>query len=190
MGSSFKPYVLAEAVKQNMNVQSSQLDGYESICVPDDQYPQIPSLTVKGTGASACPVGTPYGYRNYESIGESNGPVSATDASALSLNTAYADLIHRVGTQNVIDIAQAFGVNTGPYPQGSNLQNEKGGAGYRARRGVADGRRTSDVLRFTHQQRPICLAAFRGRDRQQERPEGSAQDHYSSGANPHPGSRR
>ena len=131
VGSSFKPYVLAEAVKQNMNVQSSQLDGYESICVPDDQYPQIPSLTVtvKGTGASACPVGTPYGYRNYQSIGESNGPVSATDASALSLNTAYADLIHRVGTQNVIDIAQAFGVNTGPYPQGSNLQNEKGEAG-------------------------------------------------------------
>ncbi len=128
VGSSFKPYVLAQAVKENMNTKTSELDGFESICSPDDQFPQMPSVTVKGTGNTACP-STPYGWYNFESIGESNGPVSPTTASALSLNTAYGDLIHRVGTQNVIDIARDFGVNTGDYPNGSDLQHMVGQSG-------------------------------------------------------------
>jgi membrane peptidoglycan carboxypeptidase len=124
VGSSFKPYVLATAVTQGMNVSTSVLDGYSSICSPSDQYPQMPSVTVSGT---QCPT-TPYGWYNFQS-GEANGPVSVAAASALSLNTAYGDLIHRVGTQKVINMAKSFGVNTGKYPAGSNLQEMLGQSG-------------------------------------------------------------
>jgi membrane peptidoglycan carboxypeptidase len=125
VGSSFKPYVLATAVHQGMNVQTSELDGYASICTPSDRYPRMLSVTVSGT---ACP-DTPYGWYNFQSVGESNGPVSVVKASALSLNTAYGDLIHRVGTQNVINMAKAFGVNTSNYPAGSSLQAMVGQSG-------------------------------------------------------------
>jgi len=83
------------------------------------------SVTVRGT---VCPT-TPYGWFNFQSIGESNGPVTVAKASALSLNTAYGDLIHRVGTQNVINMAKKFGVNTSAYPNGSSLQAMKGQSG-------------------------------------------------------------
>ena len=39
VGSSFKPYVLATAVKQGMNVQTSTLDGYDNLCIPPDSEP-------------------------------------------------------------------------------------------------------------------------------------------------------
>jgi membrane peptidoglycan carboxypeptidase len=122
VGSSFKPYVLAAAVQQGMNAQTSVLDGYQSICSPSDSFPKMPSINVGGT---TCPPSS-FGYFNFNSFGESNGPVSVAKASALSLNTAYGDLIHRVGTQSVIDIAKRFGVNTGKYPNGSNLQADLG----------------------------------------------------------------
>ena len=125
VGSSFKPYVLAAAVGQGMNVQTSVLDGYGSICSPSDAYPRKLSVTVSGT---TCP-NTPYGWYNFQSSGESNGPVSVAQASALSLNTAYGDLIHRVGTQNVIDMARKFGVSTARYPAGSSLQAMVGQSG-------------------------------------------------------------
>ena len=34
MGSSFKPYVLATAVKQGMNVKTSTLDGFNNLLDP------------------------------------------------------------------------------------------------------------------------------------------------------------
>jgi membrane peptidoglycan carboxypeptidase len=44
-------------------------------------------------------------------------------STAASLNTAYADLAHRVGLQNVANTAKSFGVDTGPYAKGgSGLQ--------------------------------------------------------------------
>ena len=36
VGSSFKPYVLATAVKQGMNVQTSQLNGFSPLWIPPD----------------------------------------------------------------------------------------------------------------------------------------------------------
>lgn len=56
-----------------------------------------------------------------------NRPVSVVEATAMSLNTAYTDLWHRVaynpptGDHPVVDMARAFGVNVGPYPNGSGL---------------------------------------------------------------------
>ena len=36
VGSSFKPYILSTAVKQGMNVQTSTLDGYDNLYIPQD----------------------------------------------------------------------------------------------------------------------------------------------------------
>jgi membrane peptidoglycan carboxypeptidase len=127
VGSSFKPYVLATAVSQGMNVKTSILDGYSAICAPDDQFPMVFSVRVAGP-TSPCPTSPSDGWFNFSSD-EADGPVSVAQASALSLNTAYGDLIHRVGTQNVIDMAKKFGVNTAAYPGGSGLQSMLGLSG-------------------------------------------------------------
>ena len=41
-----------------------------------------------------------------------NGPYTPQIAMAVSINTAYADLWHRVGGKAVANMAQQFGVNT------------------------------------------------------------------------------
>ena len=41
VGSSFKPYILATAVKQGMNVQTSTLDGFDNQCIPPDTEPSV-----------------------------------------------------------------------------------------------------------------------------------------------------
>jgi len=108
VGSSFKPYILATAVKQGMNVQASTLDGYNNLCIAPDTMP----MTYSAQGAPVCQSGW-YPVHN-DSAGE-NGPYAPQMAMAASINTAYADLWHRVaGTHgaNVVQMAQDFGVNT------------------------------------------------------------------------------
>jgi membrane peptidoglycan carboxypeptidase len=113
VGSSFKPYVLATAVKQGMNVQTSTLDGYDNLCIPPDNqptaYPQsaIPTATAPYIG---CQTAGYYPVPN-DSAGE-NGPYTPQMAMAASINTAYTDLWHTVGGPAVADMAQAFGVDT------------------------------------------------------------------------------
>jgi membrane peptidoglycan carboxypeptidase len=132
VGSSFKPYVLATARSQGMSVKTSILDGTSPLCVPSDQYPQQDSVPATGPGQNACPT-TPYGWHKFSNDpGDTGagGPQGVIYSTAQSLNTAYTDLTHRVGTQNVINTAKAFGVNTGPYPQvGSGLQSQVGQVG-------------------------------------------------------------
>jgi membrane peptidoglycan carboxypeptidase len=128
VGSSFKPYVLSTARAQGMSVKTSVLDGTSPLCVPGDQFPTTYSVpAVNG----ACPT-TPDGWHaftNDEGDG-ATGPQSVVNATAQSLNTAYTDLTHRVGTQNVINMAKAFGVNTGSYLNGgSSLQADVGQVG-------------------------------------------------------------
>ncbi len=125
VGSSFKPYVLATARQQGMNVQASVLDGYSPICVPSDSQPMTYAVRVP-TPATPCPLDQvgqdAFNVSNDQGDG-SLGPVTVRVATAASLNTAYTDLLHRVGTQKVIDLAQQFGVNTASYPNGSGLQD-------------------------------------------------------------------
>ncbi len=129
VGSSFKPYVLATAVKQGMNVQTSRLNGFSPLWIPPDTQPMtFASLTNKtGTGY--------YEVRNDE-VSNPNRPVTPIEATALSLNTAYADLWHRValnpatGANSVVDMAQAFGVDTAAFKaDGSGLVTMEGEAG-------------------------------------------------------------
>jgi membrane peptidoglycan carboxypeptidase len=115
-----------------MSVKASVLDGTSPLCVPSDQYPRQLSVPATGPGQAGCP-GTAYGWHQFgNDPGDSGagGPQSVIYSTAQSLNTAYTDLTHRVGTQNVINMARSFGVNTGPYPRvGSGLQSQVGQVG-------------------------------------------------------------
>jgi membrane peptidoglycan carboxypeptidase len=127
VGSSFKPYVLATARAQGMNVKTSVLDGDSPLCVPSDQDPDVYSQpAVNGT----CPTTPPDGWHAFSNDpGDPSGPQSVANATAYSLNSAFTDLTHRVGTQSLINMAKAFGVNVNNYPNGSNLQADKGEVG-------------------------------------------------------------
>jgi membrane peptidoglycan carboxypeptidase len=108
VGSSFKPYVLATAVKQGMNVQTSHLNGFSPLWIPPDSQPDT-FASIKDPG-----IVSDYQVQNDE-VSNPDRPVSVVEATAMSLNTAYADLWHRVafsdGQHNVVDMAKAFGVN-------------------------------------------------------------------------------
>jgi membrane peptidoglycan carboxypeptidase len=123
VGSSFKPYVLALARSQGMDVETSKLDGDSPLWIPPVAEPDTYS-------SQAQPADSSEWYEVANDAGDGSlGPVSVVTASAMSLNTAYTDLYHRVaGTngQNIIQIAQAFGVNTG---SASGLAAGVGGVG-------------------------------------------------------------
>jgi membrane peptidoglycan carboxypeptidase len=106
VGSSFKPYVLATAVSQGMNVKTSTLDGFNPLWIPPDSLPS-------STFSSNTPQSVASGY--YEVHNDSaaeNGPYTPQIAMAASINTAYTDLWHHVGGPAVAKMAQLFGVNT------------------------------------------------------------------------------
>jgi membrane peptidoglycan carboxypeptidase len=111
VGSSFKPYVLAAAVKQGMNVQTSTLDGYDNLCIPPDSLPSAYPVTATPIpGGLGCQLGSYYPVPN-DSAAE-NGPYTPQIAMAVSVNTAYTDLWHTVGGPVVANMAQEFGVDT------------------------------------------------------------------------------
>jgi membrane peptidoglycan carboxypeptidase len=121
VGSSFKPYVLATAVKEGMDVQNSVLNAIEPMCVPPDTMPMTFS-----TQTTNCPPG----WFPVNINGEQMGPINVTQAAAQSSDPAFEDLIHRAGTQATINMAKAFGVNVGPASLGgSGLQNKVGQVG-------------------------------------------------------------
>ena len=102
VGSSFKPYVLAAAVKAGMNVQTSTLNGFNNLYIAPDSAPEEYSTTAQVPGSFLLP---------NDSASE-NGPYTPQTAMAVSINTAFADLWHRVGGTAVANMAQQFGVNT------------------------------------------------------------------------------
>jgi membrane peptidoglycan carboxypeptidase len=107
VGSSFKPYVLATAVQQGMDVQNSILNGYSPLYIP--QLPADRMVLSSRTRPADM-----YGY--WESDSDSNrGPISVTTAAAQSSDPAFTDLTHRVGVDNVIAMAKSFGVGQNPF---------------------------------------------------------------------------
>jgi membrane peptidoglycan carboxypeptidase len=121
VGSSFKPYILSAAVKQGMNVQTSTLDGYDPLWIPLDSQPDAYGTSTQSAALSG------WHQINNDSPAE-NGPFTPQMAMAASINTAYADLWHVVAGpdgKNVVDLAQAFGVNTGASGL-SEMRNEAG----------------------------------------------------------------
>ncbi len=66
VGSSFKPYVLATAVKQGMNVQTSTLNGFNDQCIPPDTSPNAypePAFSI-GNGRLGCHTSQYYAVGN------------------------------------------------------------------------------------------------------------------------------
>jgi membrane peptidoglycan carboxypeptidase len=113
VGSSFKPYILATAVQQGMNVDTSTLDGYDNLCIPPDTLPSTYPVagTVDATGRVDCQrQGTGFFGVPNDNAGE-NGPYTPQNAMAQSINTAYTDLWHKVGGAAVLNMAQSMGVN-------------------------------------------------------------------------------
>jgi membrane peptidoglycan carboxypeptidase len=123
VGSSFKPYVLATAVDKGMNVQTTKLDGYSPLWIPPDSESMTPAARAQADAESNW-------FEEKNDNNDDYGPMSVAQAEAQSSNTAFTDLIHRAGTQNVIDMAQKFGVNVGSLSSGgSGLQQDVGHVG-------------------------------------------------------------
>jgi membrane peptidoglycan carboxypeptidase len=154
VGSSFKPYVLSAAVSQGMNVQSSVLDTSPYLCVAPDGQSSTYSVPLTAQQYAADNVGNtpncsdtlaegfPVENDGGELIGKQVGKASSgankgatyytaniQGALAASSNTGFTDLTHKVGTSNVISMAQQFGVDTSPAPNGSGLALLKGDTG-------------------------------------------------------------
>jgi membrane peptidoglycan carboxypeptidase len=126
VGSSFKPYVLAEAVKLGMNVQTSKLNGYSPIWIPlstpqgatatqllDSPYNPPPGCSAptpdQGGGNCASSNGNEYFLFN-ESAEDYHKPLAVNEAAAISSDPAFEDLAHRDGIDNVINMAKSLGV--------------------------------------------------------------------------------
>jgi membrane peptidoglycan carboxypeptidase len=122
VGSSFKPYVLSQAVMQGMNAGTSILDTDSPLYVPPDSMPLVLSTTDKQKAA-------PESFKFNNDDFKGHGPQSVQNAFAISSNTAFTDLAHRVGTKNIINLAQQMGVNIASFPNGSGLSNLVGQVG-------------------------------------------------------------
>jgi membrane peptidoglycan carboxypeptidase len=120
VGSSFKPYVLATAVSEGMDVQDSTLNAIEPMCVPPDTTQALRDTL--STQTTNCPPD----WFPVNIAGENSGHgLSVPVASAISSDPAFEDLIHKAGTRATVEMAKGFGVNT----TASGLQNKIGEVG-------------------------------------------------------------
>ncbi len=110
VGSSFKPYVLATAVSQGMDVRDSVMNSHSPLCIPPDYTPTLRLQLSKQT--RNCP--TPEGYALFNESNENSGGINETvpAATATSNDPAYEDLMHRTSVQSVIDMAATLGVSS------------------------------------------------------------------------------
>jgi membrane peptidoglycan carboxypeptidase len=111
-GSSFKPYVTATALSQNL---AGKTPAYNIQSVFNGASPQ----TIDGQPFANDP------------SDPSSGSYSLTQATTLSLNTVFGKLTSLVGAQNVVDTAHAMGIpttqsSTGPDPGAKTLVSAAG----------------------------------------------------------------
>jgi membrane peptidoglycan carboxypeptidase len=98
VGSSFKPYVLATALKQGFNIKS-MIDGH--------------SPQAFNSNGDSVPIGTPGTYKVSNDAGDGPlGVINLVKATQLSVNTAYVKLGMQLGLNDVRDTAAQFGVPT------------------------------------------------------------------------------
>ncbi|HZI39586.1 MAG TPA: transglycosylase domain-containing protein, partial [Acidimicrobiia bacterium] len=91
-GSTFKPFVLAEALRQGYTVQST-FPGPQSVVFPKANR------------------GADYPVENYE-LADFGPAVNLVDATANSVNTVYAQLVDVLGPKKVADLAARMGVTS------------------------------------------------------------------------------
>ncbi len=162
VGSSFKPYVLATAVSQGMNVLTSKLDGTSPLCVPPDNS-TLSRMTLSKPKRGPCP---PLWATVTPDNATKGGPVAVNAATAASSNPAFVDLAHRVGTVNVVRMAKSFGVDIRKFPCRVEPQSHDRGNRNRAGYRVPDGRGAGQHVRDAGQPRQLPHPA---RDRQDRR---------------------
>jgi penicillin-binding protein 1A len=100
-GSTFKAFMLAELIKQGYSVAST-LPAPKSVIIPH-----------------GFANGKPWKVTNDE--GESSSTdLSIVDATALSINTVYAQIVDKLGAQSLNDMAESLGITSsqlgGAYP--------------------------------------------------------------------------
>jgi membrane peptidoglycan carboxypeptidase len=150
VGSSFKPYVLATALTQGMNVQDSKLNTSPYMCVApdgssayslpitqgqymvDNEKNNCLSENLNGSAPVENDAGETIGKQvGQQSSGANKGATywsdSVQDALAQSSNTGFTDLAHKVGTANIIKLAENVGVNGSS--SGADFAHYEGGVG-------------------------------------------------------------
>ena len=95
-GSTFKPFVLAELVRQGYSVQAT--------------LPAPPSIVFPRANK-----GKDYEVKNYEGE-EFPEPINVIDATKHSVNTVYAQLMKTAGPAKVVDLAKKAGVTAALSP--------------------------------------------------------------------------
>ena len=137
VGSSFKPYVLAAAVNEGMNVFTSKLNGYSPIWIPlstaggnstTTQLTLSPTHAPPGCNSQPghCESANGNSYFVFNEADEdSHAPLPVNVAAAISSDPAFEDLAHRDGIQAVINMAQKFGVGQNAFvaPCGASNSN-------------------------------------------------------------------
>ena len=109
VGSSFKPYVLTTAVSQGMNAMTSITNSHSPLCIPPADDTETLRLQLSKQTMNCD---TQNGYYSFVE-GSENTPgknLTVPEATAVSNNASYMDLIHRTGVNNVIEMAQKLGV--------------------------------------------------------------------------------
>jgi penicillin-binding protein 1A len=104
-GSTFKAFMLADLLKQ----------GFSPLSV----FPSPPEIVIPHGNSD----GTPWVVRNFE--GEAPAPqMSIVDATALSVNTVYAQIVDRLGAASLDSMAAQLGI--APSELGGNLSEVLG----------------------------------------------------------------
>jgi len=101
-GSSAKMFAVAEALRSGMPISSIIYARPADATHPAYFYPF--EFTEK-----ACRIFSPWAVHNDE--GTRNGPISLTDATAFSVNTAFAGLVARLGPCKVRDLMTQMGLH-------------------------------------------------------------------------------
>jgi membrane peptidoglycan carboxypeptidase len=103
LGSSFKPYVLAAALSDNINV-NSLIEGRAQICMDSSNGDVIESARDE----TACKA-QPNGYWMRSTHGEGHA-ITLTKATEQSINSSFVRLALKIGLPKVIEKAKDFGL--------------------------------------------------------------------------------
>ena len=103
-GSTAKMFAVTEALRSGMTINSIIIARKADATHPALFYPR--EFTEK-----ACEIFKPWPVRNDE--GTRNGPISLIDATAHSVNTAFAGLVARLGPCKVRDLMTKMGLHQG-----------------------------------------------------------------------------
>jgi membrane peptidoglycan carboxypeptidase len=117
VGSSFKPYVLATAVNEGMDVQDSILNSYSPLWIPEGTTPS--DQTSLSLFQKPAPDEETQPYLEFNEPSEDYKSLSVQKAAALSSDPAFEDLAHRAGVQSIINLAKEFGVGQTAFTEAS-----------------------------------------------------------------------